>query len=104
MSEIPNFWLLGNFTDASISDIHTCVKVYTSCQYGAFFTKSILSLIRPIIASFLRFLIYSKFSTKGFFHELLTFSASLVLITYIDKVYIQCVPKKSTLITIGYFL
>ena len=98
MSEIPNFWLLGNFTDASISDIHTCVKVYTSCQYGAFFTKYLLSLIRPIIGSFLRF------STKGFFHELLTFSASLVLITYIDKVYMQCVPQKSTLITIGYFL
>jgi hypothetical protein len=34
MSEIQNFWLLA-LTDASISDIHTCVKVYTSCQYGA---------------------------------------------------------------------
>jgi hypothetical protein len=35
-------------TDASIPDIHTCVKVYTSCQSGAFFTKcTIRSLIRP---------------------------------------------------------
>ena len=33
MSEIQNF------TDASISDIHTCVKVYTYCHYGAFVTN-----------------------------------------------------------------
>ena len=40
MSEILFFLTFRvNFTDAPISDIHTCVKVYTSCQYGAFFTK-----------------------------------------------------------------
>ena len=39
MSEILNFWLSVsiNFTNhASISDVHSCVKVYTSCQFGAF--------------------------------------------------------------------
>ena len=40
MSEILFFLAFKfDFTDASISDIHTCVKVYTSSQYGAFFTK-----------------------------------------------------------------
>ena len=28
-----------SFADVSISDIHSPTKVYTFCQYGAFFTK-----------------------------------------------------------------
>ena len=40
MSEILNFLSFRiNFTNASISDVYTCVKVYTSCQFSAFFTK-----------------------------------------------------------------
>ena len=33
-----------NFTIGSISNVHTCVKVYTSCQFGAFFTKCTMLL------------------------------------------------------------
>ena len=33
-----------NFTSGSISNVHTCVKVYTSCQFGAFFTKCTMLL------------------------------------------------------------
>ena len=39
-SEISNFCI--NFTNDSISNVHTCVKVYTSCQFGAFFTECAL--------------------------------------------------------------
>ena len=39
MSKTPFFVFRVNFTDASISDIHNCVNVYTSCQYDAFFTR-----------------------------------------------------------------
>ena len=41
MSEInANFLACSiNFINASILDIRPCIKVYTFCQYGAFFTK-----------------------------------------------------------------
>ena len=48
LSEISNFWFRIN---GSISNVHTCVKVYTSCQFDAFFTKCTMLLhIRSTIS------------------------------------------------------
>ena len=43
MSEILNFWL------APMSDVHTCAKVYTACQFGAFFTKCTMFYMSAIL-------------------------------------------------------
>ena len=42
ISEMSNFWL--SVLSGSISNVHTCVKVYTSCQFVTFFTKCTMLL------------------------------------------------------------
>ena len=52
MSEISYLCTFRVISDFSISDVHTCVEVYTSCHFGAFFRKcTILLLVASIYIS-----------------------------------------------------